>query len=154
MVSVRRFEKEGRFAYMMKGIKLNLHRTFRGEIRNEKVVKYEFDAWNKAEEPEDDFLDLVEERLLKLEEHSRRMHRRAGRQTKEQTIKQLTPRLNEYSHLIETLDIYLNREERNSQRWRRFRHFFIWWTYFFRRKASRKLVIREQADQGSAPESL
>ncbi|MDR0602407.1 MAG: glycosyltransferase, partial [Treponema sp.] len=42
MVSIRRFEKEGRFAYMKKGIKLNLYRAFMGEIRSDEVVKYEF----------------------------------------------------------------------------------------------------------------
>ncbi|MDR2477040.1 MAG: glycosyltransferase [Treponema sp.] len=125
MVSIRRFEKEGRFAYMKKGIKLNLYRTFRGEIRNDEVVKYEFDAFNKPESQEDaDFLDKLEEQLLKVEEHSRRFSRHAAKQNSETAIKQLQPRLEEYSHLVEALDAYLNKNERRIQREQRFRDFF------------------------------
>ncbi|MDR3145009.1 MAG: glycosyltransferase [Treponema sp.] len=115
MVSIRRFEKEGRFAYMKKGIMLNLYRTFKGEIRNDGVVKYEFDAFNKVSE-DSNFLDKIEAKLLKYEENSRQFHRRAGRQSKKRNLKQLAPQLNEYSHLIEELGTYLNRQERESQR--------------------------------------
>lgn len=125
MVSIRRFQKEGRFAYMKKGIKLNLYRTFRGEIRNDEVVKYEFDAFNNPESQEDaDFLDKLEEQLLKIEEHSRRFSRHAAKQNSETTIKQLQPRLEEYSHLVEALDAYLNKNERRIQREQKFRDFF------------------------------
>jgi hypothetical protein len=124
MVSVRRFEKEGRFSYLKKGIKLNLYRTFKGEIRNDEVVKYEFDAWNKVAEGEDEFLNMIEKRLLKFDEQSRRFHRRSMRQTKQKNLKQLSPRLNEYGHLMDDLETYLNREERGIIRKRRWRDFF------------------------------
>jgi glycosyltransferase involved in cell wall biosynthesis len=123
MVSIRRFEKEGRFAYMNKGIKLNLYRTFRGEIRNDRVVKYEFDAFNKVSE-DSNFLDKIEAKLLKFEENSRQFHRLAGRQAKERNLKQLVPRLNEYSHLLEELGAYLNRQDRESQRKLKLKNFF------------------------------
>jgi glycosyltransferase involved in cell wall biosynthesis len=124
MVSIRRFEKEGRFAYMKKGIKLNLYRTFRGEIRSDEVVKYEFDAFNKPESQEDlDFLDKLEEQLLKIEKNSRYFNRRTAGQNSGD-MKQLQPRLDEYSHLVEALDGYLNKNERRIQRKQRFRDFF------------------------------
>ncbi|MDR3161697.1 MAG: glycosyltransferase [Spirochaetaceae bacterium] len=132
LVSVRRFEKEGRLAYMKKGIKLNLYRTFRGEIRNQGVVKYEFDAWKKASEPEDEFLDKIEAQLLKLEEHSRHYSHRAGTQTKKKNLRQLTPRLNEYSELMDELEIYMTKEDRHTLQKLKWRNCFRW----FRRGVS------------------
>jgi glycosyltransferase involved in cell wall biosynthesis len=126
MVSIRRFEKEGRFAYMQKGIKLNLYRTFRGEIRNDGVVKYEFNAFNKTGTADSNFLDKIEERLLKIEEHSKRFNR--GKQPEKTELKRFQPRFNEYSHLIEELDAYLNKQERRS-RWK-----LKWRNFFARRK--------------------
>ncbi|MDR1419663.1 MAG: glycosyltransferase [Treponema sp.] len=121
MVSVRRFEKEGRFAYVRKGIKLNLYRTFKGEIRNDGVVKYEFGAFDKTDRNENsDVLDKIERQLLKLEEHSRRYIRAsAGRDLQ----KELRPHINEYSHLISDLDAYLGRRERKTllrEKWKNF----------------------------------
>jgi len=112
-VSIRRFEKEGRFEYMKKGIKLNLHRTFRGEIRNDKVVEYEFDAFDEPETKEDrDFLDWLERRLIKFEK------------VDINDSKHLQPKIEEFSHLIEDLDVYLNKEERRVQRILKFKNFF------------------------------
>jgi len=113
MVSIRRFEKEGRFAYMKKGIKLNLYRTFRGEIRSDEVVKYEFDSFDKPETKEDrDFLDWVEKRLIKIEKANIA------------DSKHLQPKLEEFSHLIEDLDVYLDRKERRVQRLLKWKNFF------------------------------
>jgi glycosyltransferase involved in cell wall biosynthesis len=124
MVSIRRFEKEGRFAYMKKGIKLNLHRALWGEIRSSEVVKYEFDIFNKAEENEDsNFLDLIEKRLLKIEERSRRFSR-IKQQPERVEIKQLRPQISEYSHLIDDLGSYLDKKERRRRWGRRWRSFF------------------------------
>jgi glycosyltransferase involved in cell wall biosynthesis len=126
MVSIRRFEKEGRFAYMKKGIKLNLYRTFKGEIRNDGIVKYEFGDFDKTANQEDrNFLDKIESRLLKSEENSLRFHRSAGGQSKERHLKQLTPHINEYSHLIEDLGTYLNKKERENVRKLKWRNFFL-----------------------------
>jgi glycosyltransferase involved in cell wall biosynthesis len=116
MVSVRRFEKEGRFAYMKKGIKLNLHRTFRGEIRNDEVVDYEFDAFDKTVLPEDKkFLDRIEDRLLRLEEHYKQFQQRAHRQTIQTNKKQLLPRIDEYSHVFEELETYFKQKPAEKQ---------------------------------------
>jgi glycosyltransferase involved in cell wall biosynthesis len=113
MVSIRRFEKEGRFAYLKKGIKLNLYRTFKGEIRNDGVVKYEFGIFDKNPVSEDSgFLDKIENKLLKIEEHSKRGIFNQAEKNK----KQLQPQLNEYAHLIEELGIYLNKQERRTRR--------------------------------------
>jgi glycosyltransferase involved in cell wall biosynthesis len=126
MVSIRRFKKEGRFAYMKKGIKLNLYRTFKGEIRNDGVVKYEFGDFDKTASQEDrNFLDKLEAQLLKFEENSRHFGRKAGIQSKEQNIKQLAPRINEYSQLIEKLGIYLSKKDREKQRKTKLRQFFF-----------------------------
>jgi glycosyltransferase involved in cell wall biosynthesis len=125
MVSIRRFEKEGRFAYIKKGIKLNLYRAFKGEIRSNEVVKYEFDAFDKPESPEDlNLLDAIEKRLLKAEEKSRRFSRRARTQSEAANIKQLQPRLDEYAHLVKELDEYLGRKEQREQRQQKLRDFF------------------------------
>jgi glycosyltransferase involved in cell wall biosynthesis len=130
MVSIRRFEKEGRFAYMNKGIKLNLYRTFKGEIRNAEVVTYEFEDYNKPEEPEDnDFLDWLEKRLIKIEENSRRFASKIQKHSNESDYKQIQPRINEFSHLMEDLDAYLSKDERNVRR-------FIKWKNFFKRRNS------------------
>jgi glycosyltransferase involved in cell wall biosynthesis len=127
MVSVRRFEKEGRFAYMNKGIKLNLYRTFRGEIRNAEVVTYEFEDYNKPEDPEDsDFLDWLEKRLITIEENSQRFARKIQKYSHETDYKQMQPRINEFSHLMEDLDAYLSKDERNVRR-------LIKWKGFFKR---------------------
>jgi glycosyltransferase involved in cell wall biosynthesis len=125
MVSIRRFEKEGRFAYMKKGIKLNLYRTFKGEIRNDEVVKYEFDAFEKPESKEDrDFLDWLEMHLIRIEEKSRRKKADKADQPNMQW------ELDEFSHLMEDLDVYLNKEERKVQR-------ILKWKNFFKRRSHR-----------------
>jgi glycosyltransferase involved in cell wall biosynthesis len=111
-VSIRRFEKEGRFAYMKKGIKLNLYRAFMGEIRNDEVVKYEFDAFDKVEEGDSDLLDKIEKRLLKVEEHSRRFVHAQGL---ENIQKHLRRHIYEYSHLIKQLGVYLNGKKRHMK---------------------------------------
>jgi hypothetical protein len=119
MVSIRRFEKEGRFAYMKKGIKLNLYRTFKGEIRNDEVVKYEFDAFNKPETKEDrDFLDWLEKHLIRIEKKSRQIRVDGADPRKMQW------ELDEFSHLMEDLDVYLNKEERRVQRILKWKNFF------------------------------
>ena len=117
MVSIRRFEKEGRFAYMNKGIKLNLYRTFRGEIRNDEVVKYEFDNFVRPEEEDTDFLDWLEKRLIRIEERSKQF-------ASKDDPKQIKPDLDDFSHLVEDLDIYLDREERHVQRLLKWKNFF------------------------------
>jgi glycosyltransferase involved in cell wall biosynthesis len=121
LVSIRRFEKEGRFAYMKKGIKLNLYRAFKGEIRSDEVVKYEFDAFDREDETDSDFLDKIEERLLKVEERSRHFARAQGM---ENIQKQLRPHIDEYSHLIKQLDSYLNKKERHTKLREKWKHFF------------------------------
>jgi len=112
-VSIRRFEKEGRFAYMKKGIKLNLYRTFIGEIRNDEVVKYEFDAFDQPETKEDkDFLDWIEKRLIRIEKANM------------DDSKHLQPKIEEFAHLIEDLDVYLGKNERRVQRLLKWKNFF------------------------------
>jgi len=125
MVSVRRFEKEGRFAYMNKGIKLNLYRTFRGEIRNAEVVTYEFENYHTPEEPQDkDFLDWLEKRIIQIEENSQRFAKKLRKYSHETDYKQLQPRINEFSHLMEDLDAYLGKDERNIRRLVKRNNFF------------------------------
>ena len=123
MVSIRRFQKEGRLAYMKKGIRLNLYRTFRGEIRSDEVVKYEFDNFDKPETKEDrDFLDWVEKRLIKIEKIEK---------IDMADSKHLQPKLEEFSHLIEDLDVYLDKKERRVQR-------LLKWKNFFKRRRPRQ----------------
>jgi len=124
IVSIRRFEKEGRFAYMTKGVKLNLYRTFRGEIRNDEVVKYEFDNFNKPEEQEQedrDFLDWIEKRLIRLEEKSQ-LARKAKHE--DAHYRQIQPSLAEFSHLLGDLDAYMGKKERRVQRLFKWKKFF------------------------------
>jgi len=128
MVSIRRFEKEGRFAYMKKGIKLNLYRAFKGEIRTKEVVKYEFGAFDKIDnELDSNFLDKIEKRLLKIEKNSKQFINTAKKKkSKNERVdtRQLLPQLNEYGHLVEELDTYLSRKERREQRQKKFISFF------------------------------
>jgi glycosyltransferase involved in cell wall biosynthesis len=125
LVSIRRFEKEGRFAYMKKGIKLNLYRTFKGEIRNNEVVDYEFDAFGKTEDQEDrDFLDWLEKRLIKIEERSykRNVLKQTGNIIDD--YKKVRPNLNDFSHLMDDLDVYMDKNERRVQRVLKWKNFF------------------------------
>ena len=127
MVSIRRFEKEGRFAYLKKGVKLNLYRAFKGEIRNDEVVKYEFDAFDKIDNETDlNFLDRFEKRLLRAEGNSRLFNKNAKRKKNKNRVdtRQLRPQLDEYAHLVEELDLYLSRHERREQRQQKFLNFF------------------------------
>ncbi len=128
MVSVRRFEKEGRFAYMKKGIKLNLYRAFKGEIRNDEVVKYEFNAFDKVDNDLDNsILDKIEKRLIEIEEKSKRFHINASKNRKDNKkvdTNQLRPQFNEYATAVKELDAYLSRNERKEQRERKFLNFF------------------------------
>jgi glycosyltransferase involved in cell wall biosynthesis len=110
-VSVRRFEKEGRFEYMKKGIKLNLHRTFKGEIRSDRVVKYEFDAYDRPPDPEEKtFLDKIEAKLLTMEAQSKRRSVLARQRAKVNSRKELKSHLEEYSSMYEELDKYLSKK--------------------------------------------
>ncbi|MCL2243283.1 MAG: glycosyltransferase [Treponema sp.] len=127
MVSIRRFEKEGRFAYMKKGVKLNLYRAFKGEIRSDEVVKYEFDAFDKIDNEADlNFLDKFEKRLLKVEGNSRQFNKNAKLRKRRlaSESRHLHPPLEEYAHLVEELDLYLSRRERREQRQQKFINFF------------------------------
>jgi hypothetical protein len=110
---------------MKKGIKLNLYRAFKGEIRNDEVVKYEFDAFNKPESPEDlDFLGAIEKQLIKTEEKSRRFSRLAQKRNGAVNTKQIQPQLNEYAHLVQELDQYLSKKDKREQRQQKFKDFF------------------------------
>ncbi|MCL2184326.1 MAG: glycosyltransferase [Treponema sp.] len=118
LVSIRRFEKEGRFAYMKKGIKLNMYRAFMGEIRNDKVVKYEFAAFDKIDNDLDsNFLDKIEMQLLKIENNYITFNKDSILKKKmnmKVDTKQLRPQINDYAHLIKELDEYLSRNERRE----------------------------------------
>jgi glycosyltransferase involved in cell wall biosynthesis len=128
MVSIRRFEKEGRFAYMKKGIKLNLYRAFRGEIRSDEVVKYEFGAFDKIDnEMDSSFLDKIEKQLLKIEKSSRLINKYARinkDKNKRVDVRPLRPQINEYAHLVKELDSYLSRHERREKRQQKIINFF------------------------------
>jgi glycosyltransferase involved in cell wall biosynthesis len=66
-VSVRRFEKEGRLAHIKKGIKLNLHRAFKGEVRDD-AIEYEFANYDEGrDEYRTSLFTKIENTLLKLE---------------------------------------------------------------------------------------
>ena len=125
MVSIRRFEKEGRFAYMKKGIKLNLYRTFMGEIRTDEVVKYDFDRFDQPESKEDsDFLDALEKQLIKIEKNSRYFNERIKKQTSEAVHREIQPNLEEFLNLMDDLDVYMDKDERRTQRKLKFKKFF------------------------------
>ena len=128
MVSIRRFEKEGRFAYMKKGIKMNLYRAFMGEIRSDEVVKYEFGDFDKIDNELDaNILDKIEKQLLKIEENSALFIKKAKKKkhkNKKVDTKELLPKLSEYAHLVEELDAYLNPHERRIQQRRKFKEIF------------------------------
>jgi glycosyltransferase involved in cell wall biosynthesis len=66
-VSVRRFEKEGRLAHIKKGIKLALHRAFKGEVRSH-IIEYQFAQYdNEPDEYRTWLVNKIEQALLKLE---------------------------------------------------------------------------------------
>jgi glycosyltransferase involved in cell wall biosynthesis len=66
-VSVRRFEKEGRLTSIKKGIKLNLYRAFKGEVRTD-VIDYEFAKYDSGpDEYSNTIVEKIERALMKLE---------------------------------------------------------------------------------------
>jgi len=119
-INIRRFEKEGRFAYLKKGIKMNLYRAFVGEIRNSEFVKYEFDAFDKVDnEKSRDFLDKIEKKLLEMEENSIKLNIEAKALKKKDFMvntEKLQPYIDEYKHLIEELDVYLSRKDKREKK--------------------------------------
>jgi glycosyltransferase involved in cell wall biosynthesis len=137
LVSIRRFEKEGRFAYMNKLIKMNLYRVFRGEIRSDEVVKYEFDNFNKPEERENTgFLGWLEKRLIRIEERLRRFAKNTPRRPGKDDFKQIQPDPDGFSHLVKGLDIYLGKKARRVQR-------LLKWKNFFKRRPRSSLAGQE-----------
>jgi hypothetical protein len=81
------------------------------------VVKYEFDNFVRPEEEDTDFLDWLEKRLIRIEERSKQF-------ASKDDPKQIKPDLDDFSHLVEDLDIYLDREERHVQRLLKWKNFF------------------------------
>ncbi len=71
-VSVRRYEKEGRLQYAAKGIKLNVYRAFRGEIRyGNDVLEYDFGGYD-GDYNRGKALDKIEKALIRMETKYRR----------------------------------------------------------------------------------
>ncbi|MBI9102256.1 MAG: glycosyltransferase [Spirochaetales bacterium] len=115
LVSVRRFEKEGRFAYMGKGIRLNLYRAFKGEIRNEGIVEYEFDAFDKPVKDEDrKFLDKFEKRLLSLEDHYKAFNQKARRRGHDENLQGARKNIQNFSREVRELHSYF-RSKRSGE---------------------------------------
>ena len=66
-VSVRRFEKEGRLRSIKKGISLNLHRAFKGEVRND-AIEYEFAQYEAGPDASGSkLMSKIEKTLLRFE---------------------------------------------------------------------------------------
>ncbi|MBN1685342.1 MAG: glycosyltransferase [Spirochaetales bacterium] len=86
-VSVRRFEKEGRLAHIKKGIRLNLHRAFIGEVRDD-TIEYEFADYD---DPPDEYrrklVSRIENALLKLEKPAAIHEESVHAQTREELSK-------------------------------------------------------------------
>lgn len=69
-VSVRRFEKEGRLRSIKKGIRLNLHRAFKGEVRDD-IIEYEFAQYDSGpDESGGKLMKKIEDALLRIESRS------------------------------------------------------------------------------------
>ncbi|GEM_PF-72302 len=67
-VSVRRFAKEGRLAYAKKGIRLNLFRALKGEIKDDSI-EYEFGGYDSKDTfKKKSLLDHLEHVLLQMED--------------------------------------------------------------------------------------
>jgi glycosyltransferase involved in cell wall biosynthesis len=76
-VSVRRFAKEGRLAYAKKGIRLNLLRALKGEIKDDSI-EYEFGGYDTKDTfRKKSLLDHLEKLLLRMEdtEKQKRQHK-------------------------------------------------------------------------------
>ena len=99
-VSVRRFEKEGRLAHVKKGIRLNLHRAFKGEVRDD-AIEYEFARYDEApDEYRRKLVDRIENALLKLEKPAAIREESAHAKTREElkTIAEDLLRLFKHHH--------------------------------------------------------
>ena len=69
-VSVRRFEKEGRLRSIKKGISLNLHRAFKGEVRND-AIEYEFAQYDVGPDATGSkLMSKIEKTLLRFEKRN------------------------------------------------------------------------------------
>ncbi len=65
-VSVRRLEKEGRFALIQKYMQVELHLMFKGAVREE-IVEYEFGNFSSEKDGGGRLLDDVEARIIQME---------------------------------------------------------------------------------------
>lgn len=75
-VSVRRFEKEGRLQCAKTGIRLNLYRAFKGEVREDEI-EYKFEEYGQRKEfDKKSILDQVERSLMSLEDRIRERTRK------------------------------------------------------------------------------
>lgn len=82
-VSVRRLEKEGRFTYFAKTLKVDLHRIFRGELKGHEI-DYEFGNFNTKQE-EKNFLAKIEKIIIQLDTYMEKEKQRTQQKRKKQT---------------------------------------------------------------------
>lgn len=73
MVSIRRLEKEGRFNLGKKYLRVEYHRMFKGELK-EDVIKYEFGNYDKKKNKKlEKSLQRLEDQLVKIDKNYKKL---------------------------------------------------------------------------------
>ena len=103
-VSVRRFDKEGRASYLRKSIRVHFYRKYRGEIKDEKDIPYEFGTYGKKESKDFELLlNRIQQRLENLEKRIARVQERRG-EIPDEIVSNFTEIANTLSALLDDDD--------------------------------------------------
>lgn len=79
-VSMRRYAKEGRLPYLGKSLQIYFYRKFKGEIKDDKDIEYEFGNFEDRESKEfAALLERVQERLERLEKRISKLMEKKGK---------------------------------------------------------------------------
>lgn len=120
-VSVRRLEKEGRIAYMLKALHSDVHRRFVGEIRDD-LIDYEFAHYDQAEDEQEhpSVVAKLDRWLLKADEGLRTLLENNADYATTDTDQDLGEKLQEQLQQIESgFRRRMRRRDRRDRRDRR-----------------------------------
>ncbi len=104
-IRVRRYDKEGRLPYLRKSLRVYFYRKYKGEIKDEKDISYEFGNFEKEDDSKDfdHLLRRIQERLEYLEKRIAKIQKRKGSLPEDI--------MTNFQNIADTLDSLLSHEE-------------------------------------------
>ena len=108
-VSMRRYAKEGRLPYLGKSIQIYFYRKFKGEIKDEKDIEYEFGNFEEKESREfAALLERIQERLERLEKRISKLMEKRGKVPEELQ--------NAFQEIADTLSNLLSNDDEDGRK--------------------------------------